>query len=145
MNKPTPISDAAFSMQNGYEMVPYHVAQELERRCAYLEPHPSTNWESISQGFSTLISVRDKRIQELEEHLGLIHETPITDETRLMRAYKLGQELSAICRELKGSLPEQFEEAIDHNIDSLHDILNNFARVRIHLFMEGRKCETSAS
>ena len=104
MNKPTPISDAVFSMQNGYEMVPYHVAQDLERRCAYLEAK--------------------------------------LDDKHLLRAYALGQELSVICRELQGRLPEQFTDAIDQNINSLHDILNNFAGIRIHVFMEGKKCAT---
>lgn len=129
MNKPTPISDAAMfhSEPHGYEVVPFDVAQELERKC--IEPTGTNIVGTLSPTISEVI----------------ISKSFNTNEQRLLRAYKLGQELSAICREIKGSLPEQFEDAIDQNIDSLHDILNNFAGIRIHVFMEGRKCETNAS
>ena len=58
-----------------------------------------------------------------------------TDIEKLDEAIILARKVSDICGELKHTLPESFDAAMQENKDLLHSVLNNFAAVRMHFYM----------
>ena len=58
-----------------------------------------------------------------------------TDIDRLDEAVALSRRVSALCGELKHTLPSTFDAAMQENKDLLHDVLNNLAAVRMHYYL----------
>ena len=57
-----------------------------------------------------------------------------TDEELIDEAAAACQRVSAICREMKQTFPVKFDAEIAQNIELLHDVLNNFAGMRMSYY-----------
>ena len=74
-----------------------------------------------------------REMQPLVQSLGDGLRHP-TDEELIDEAAAACQRVSAICREMKQKFPVKFDAEIAQNIELLHDVLNNFAGMRMSYY-----------